>query len=1109
MAKWRHAVGGRKQSLWGLGHRVCVRPVLCILGRLVGLWVGLGAGLFGGVTPLSARGDEGSVARPNILWITSEDNGQELGCYGDRFATTPHLDALAGAGMRYQNVWSNAPVCAPARTTILTGRYPTTLGAQHMRSQVPVVDNLPLYPALLRQAGYYCCNRSKEDYNIDTPADLWNDSSPRAHWRNRAPGQPFMAVVNLTVSHESQIRTRPHQAVHDPAQVPLPPFHPDRPEIRQDWAQYYDKVSEMDRQVGQCLAELEHDGLRDQTIIFYYGDHGTGMPRGKRWLYETGLRVPLIVWVPDAYRELVGAEYQPGEVNPRLVSFIDLFPTLLSLIGSEIPADLPGSAFLGPHTGSAPQYLFGFRDRMDERYDLSRAVRDSRYAYIRNYWPQLPQGQYLDYLFQTPTTRVWQAAFQAGQCTPAQNAFWQTKPVEELYDLETDPHQVQNLAEEPQHRAVLTRLRAVLQQHLLATHDLGFLPESDMWERAVELPPMQLGRTAAPLPWDRILSAADLATSPERDSAQACLAGLSDPDAAVRYWSLVGLLWDAQRPDVDELSADDRAQITALSRQDPSGAVRGIACRWLALAPDPSEPAAGVDKNSRPEADASFAARRTQALQQLVVEATRESASFWQRVESLNALIHCQPTASELHPHWAALSQLNRTGPPRQDFYLQRLLEVLPRQMNVVVLVSDDQRWDSLGVAGNPHIHTPQLDQLAHRGVHFTEARVTTSICMTSRASILTGQTMSRHGIDRFGVPLDPSAFAHTYQGRLREAGYWTGFVGKYGVGAPRADDFDFLRAYEGRHWMQRNGESVHVTELNRRDALEFLQQRPADRPFLLSVSFFAPHAEDGHPDQYRPQAWSEAWYQDKRIPPSAWAAERFHSALPDFLRAPQNEGRVRFNWRFDTPEKYQASMQNYYRLITEVDAAVGDLFTELERQGVAENTLVLFIGDNGYFHADRGLADKWYPYDQALRVPLIVFDPRLASEKRGIKREQWVLNIDIAPTVLSAAGLEPTADVEGGDLSPLYLAGQVPKWRESFVYEHPTITSRERIPSSQAIVRPDSKYVWWPEWQYEQWFDLRSDPDEVMNLADRPEHADRLKAFRTELQRWFERPHP
>ncbi|MBL8856232.1 MAG: sulfatase-like hydrolase/transferase, partial [Planctomycetaceae bacterium] len=226
--------------------------------------------------------------RPNILWITSEDNGPELGCYGDAVASTPHLDRLAAAGMRYQHCWSNAPVCAPARTTIVSGMYPTTTGSQHMRSNVECSAEVEFFPRLLRRAGYYCCNRSKEDYNLRQSPGLWDDSSPRAHWRHREPNQPFFAVVNFTTTHESQIRSRPHQPGLDPQQVSLPPFHPDLPAIRQDWAQYYDKIAAMDQQVGDLLAELERDGLRDDTIIFYFGDHGTGMPRGKRWLYETG-----------------------------------------------------------------------------------------------------------------------------------------------------------------------------------------------------------------------------------------------------------------------------------------------------------------------------------------------------------------------------------------------------------------------------------------------------------------------------------------------------------------------------------------------------------------------------------------------------------------------------------------------------------------------------------------------------------------------------------------------------------------------------------------------------------------------------------------------------
>ena len=310
--------------------------------------------------------------------------------------------------------------------------------------------------------------------------------------------------------------------------------------------------------------------------------------------------------------------------------------------------------------------------------------------------------------------------------------------------------------------------------------------------------------------------------------------------------------------------------------------------------------------------------------------------------------------------------------------------------MNVVVLVIDDTRWDSIGAAGNRIVRTPHLDRLASEGVHFRQARVTTSICMTSRASLLTGQYMSRHGIDRFGKPIMPEAFAKTYPGMLRAGGYWTGYVGKYDVGAPRPDDFDFVRAYQGRHWLTTaSGERVHVTEQNALDSLDFLRSRPRERPFLLSVGYFAAHAEDQAKEQYLPQDWSAAGYEGARVPPSPLGDPKFLRALPPFLSSEANEGRVRYHWRFDTPESYQAYMLRYYRLITEVDAAVGRLVDELKAQGVYENTLIVFIGDNGYFHADRGLADKWYPYEQALRVPLIVRDPRLPAQQRGTTRDQ------------------------------------------------------------------------------------------------------------------------
>jgi arylsulfatase len=425
---------------------------------------------------------------------------------------------------------------------------------------------------------------------------------------------------------------------------------------------------------------------------------------------------------------------------------------------------------------------------------------------------------------------------------------------------------------------------------------------------------------------------------------------------------------------------------------------------------------------------------------------------------------------------------------------------------NIVLFIIDDVRWDSIGAAGNRTVHTPRLDQLAKEGVRFRQARVTTAICMVSRASILTGQYMSRHGITAFGRALSPEAFANTWPAVLRRAGYWVGHVGKYDVGQPRPGDYDSLRAYHGVHWIESGGERIHVTEKNARDSMEFLQARPRDRPFGLTVGFFAAHAQDNAKEQYLPQDWSERFYAGKRIPPPIHGGPRYQAALPPFLANEANEGRVRYHWRFDTAESYQAYMTRYYRLITEVDAAVGRIVDELKAQGVYDNTVIVFIGDNGYFQADRGLADKWYPYEESIRVPLIVRDPRLPARRRGLMLDQFALNIDVAPTIVSAAGAPVPSVMQGQDLGPLYLQGRPPAWRDEFFYEHPTVTSKDRIPSSQGIVRRDWKYVEWPEFGYQQLFDRKDDPGELRNLTADPARAAQLSSMRTALTAWRER---
>jgi len=479
---------------------------------------------------------------PNILWITCEDTGPQLGCYGDSYAQTPHLDRLAARGMRYLNAWSNAPVCAPARTAIIMGVYPTSLGAEHMRSLVALPPQMRMYPQFLRQRGYYCTNNSKEDYNVEKPGQVWDESSPRAHWRNRRPGQPFFAIFNLTMTHESQIRTRPHTFKHDPAKVRVPTYHPDTPEVRQDWAQYYDRITEMDTQAGKLLAELDQAGLAQDTIVFFYGDHGSGMPRSKRWPYNSGLHVPLIVYVPERWKHLAPKEYVPGGTSSRMVGFVDLAPTLLSLAGIQPPDWMQGHALAGPYQTPAPEYAFGFRGRMDERIDMVRSVRDQRYVYIRNYMPHLIYGQHVSYMFQTPTTQVWQRLYREGKLAPAQRSFWEPKPPEELYDLTADRDEVRNLANSPEHQAVLARMRKALRDHVLSVRDVGYLPEAELHRRAVGSSMYEFGHDPKRYPLEEILAMAEVAAARDAHQVPQLRQGLAAGDSGVRYWAATGLL---------------------------------------------------------------------------------------------------------------------------------------------------------------------------------------------------------------------------------------------------------------------------------------------------------------------------------------------------------------------------------------------------------------------------------------------------------------------------------------------------------------------------------------------------------------------------------------
>ncbi|MDX1947221.1 MAG: sulfatase [Pirellulaceae bacterium] len=426
--------------------------------------------------------------RPNIVWISLEDISPDLGCYGDKYAVTPNIDRLAAEGCRYTNAFTHAGVCAPSRSGIITGMYPTSMGTHYMRCKGVPPAFVKCFTEYLRAAGYYCTNDSKTDYNFDAPPTAWDENRSGAHWRNRPTKEtPFFAVINLTSTHESQIRAPEKQLeqrrkslapgeLHDPAQAVLPPYYPDTPVVRRDLANYYDNLTWTDRVVGKMLAELKADGLDDRTIVFFWGDHGRGLPRHKRWIYDSGIHVPLIVRWPGTL--------EPGSVSDELVAFVDFAPTVLSLAGIEIPTHLQGQAFLGPKKSAPREYVFAARDRMDETLDIIRAARDKRYKYIRNYRPDLPYAQPIAYMDQMPTMQEWRRLAKGGELAGPQALFFAAeKPVEELYDTQIDPHEIHNLVSDPAHADVLARLRAAHEKWRETTGDLGLIAEAELAER--------------------------------------------------------------------------------------------------------------------------------------------------------------------------------------------------------------------------------------------------------------------------------------------------------------------------------------------------------------------------------------------------------------------------------------------------------------------------------------------------------------------------------------------------------------------------------------------------------------------------------------------------
>lgn len=484
--------------------------------------------------------------RPNILWILSEDNSVHyMRLYGDPYGEMPNVEKLAEGGLTFENAFSNAPVCSVARTTLMTGILAPRVGFQYHRKSV--LANLPpgaeLFPAYLREAGYYTSNNSKKDYNV-VEGKVWDESSNQASWRKRPDkNQPFFHMQTTGVSHESSLHFSEQQmkqpTVTNPADVRLAPYFPDTPTFRYTQARYNDRMREVDVQVGRILGQLKEDGLADDTIVFYFGDHGGVLPRSKGYLYETGLHVPLVVHVPEKWQKLVSRK--PGTRPKGFVSFIDFGPTVLNLAGVEVPSTMDGKPFLGEGVSveevESRDTTFGYADRFDEKYDLVRSIRKGRYKYIRNYQSFYPDGLQNNYRYRMLAYAEWRELFNQGKLDVVQKQFFQARPVEQLFDIESDPHEVSNLCRDKDHQAVLKELRAELQAKVKGLPDLSFYPEPVMVERALANG-AAFGQ-AHKEEIARFVDIADLTLLPFDEAAPKLKSALGSRNPGERYWALI------------------------------------------------------------------------------------------------------------------------------------------------------------------------------------------------------------------------------------------------------------------------------------------------------------------------------------------------------------------------------------------------------------------------------------------------------------------------------------------------------------------------------------------------------------------------------------------
>lgn len=485
---------------------------------------------------------------PNILWVSCEDITPMLGCYGDVNAFTPNLDKFAKKSIMFTNAFATAPVCSPARSCIITGHYATTLGTEHLRSIVKIPNIIKPFPKYLREKGYYATNNYKEDYNF-TDDGIWNASSKKAHWKNREKNRPFFSVFNLGITHQSGIfgndsvynarieKFLPYIKKTDRKKLVLPSYYPDSPIVRKLWARYYTNVSIVDYQFGQFLKELEDDGLSDNTIVIFFSDHGTGMPRSKRALYDSGLKIPLLVHIPPKISSKF--DRAAGTTDDQMVSFIDFAPTMLEVAGIEIPKTWSGRAFISTKEKGETPYVFATSDRVDEGYEMTRSIRTKEFRYVRNFFPFLPLLQPNFYTDQSAIMVELENFRNSPDLTEEQKTlFAKNRMPEELYDIKNDPDETHNLAYDPEYRKNIKMMRGRLKDEMMKSFDTGVMPEPEMMRLSANSTPYDIAHDQSILPVKQILETCDLMLK-SKIANDSILKGLRDPNGFVRFWTLI------------------------------------------------------------------------------------------------------------------------------------------------------------------------------------------------------------------------------------------------------------------------------------------------------------------------------------------------------------------------------------------------------------------------------------------------------------------------------------------------------------------------------------------------------------------------------------------